>query len=231
MLVALATVAISSATATARTLTHQCVVPSLKHDSLRTAGKRLVADYCAVGKTTGPRGGVVDAQGPQSREAASGQAPGSSSRSSFQARAQPRAPQSPWPGQCPSGSITPQQPGLTQTTPTTTAGTTPPATTTTITPPTTPPSTPPQPDGVAGNWNLILDSEFDGPSLDTSIWQPGWFGTGVTAADSAEAENCFDPNNITFPGDGSMHLNVTAAPSTCGPHRALHRRAGHHRPQ
>jgi beta-glucanase (GH16 family) len=69
----------------------------------------------------------------------------------------------------------------------------------------TPSSVTRQPVGIPGNWNLVLDSEFKGRSLDTSIWRTGWFGSGVTV-----------PGNVTFPGDGTMHLNVTAVPSTCG---------------
>jgi beta-glucanase (GH16 family) len=63
---------------------------------------------------------------------------------------------------------------------------------------------------------MTLDSEFNGTSLDTSIWQPGWFGTGVTSPVNALEEDCYSPSNVNFPGDGTMHLAVTAAPSSCG---------------
>jgi beta-glucanase (GH16 family) len=63
----------------------------------------------------------------------------------------------------------------------------------------------------------VLDSEFDGSSLDTSVWQTGWFGSGVTSpADTSTDESCYAPSNVTFPDDGTMHLNVTAISSTCG---------------
>lgn len=74
-----------------------------------------------------------------------------------------------------------------------------------------------QPLGVPGNWSLVLDSEFNGPSLNTSIWQTGLYSSGgiTTPANSLEAD-CYNTRNLAFPGDGSMHLNVTATPSRCG---------------
>jgi beta-glucanase (GH16 family) len=69
--------------------------------------------------------------------------------------------------------------------------------------------------GIPGNWNLVLDSEFNGSSLNTSIWRAGWFNTGVTSPVNGHEGDCYNSNNVTFPGDGSMHLNVTAQPSTC----------------
>jgi beta-glucanase (GH16 family) len=61
----------------------------------------------------------------------------------------------------------------------------------------------------------LLDSEFSGTSLDTSIWQPGWFGSGTTGPVNTLEAACYSPNNVLFPGDGSVHLRVTASPSTC----------------
>ena len=90
--------------------------------------------------------------------------------------------------------------------------TTPTATTTTTTPTTTP-----QPVGISGSWNLVLDSEFSGSSLNTSVWQPGWYGTtGFTGPVNSSETACYSPSNVTFPGDGTMHLSVTHTPSTCG---------------
>ena len=70
--------------------------------------------------------------------------------------------------------------------------------------------------GIPGTWNLELDSEFNGSSLNTSIWQTGWFGSGVTSPANTHEEDCYSPSNVTFPGDGTMHLSVTTAQSTCG---------------
>jgi beta-glucanase (GH16 family) len=39
----------------------------------------------------------------------------------------------------------------------------------------------PQPVGdIAGPWNLVFDSEFNGSTLDATKWTPGWFGSGYT---------------------------------------------------
>ena len=73
----------------------------------------------------------------------------------------------------------------------------------------------PQPAGIVGNWNLVLNSNFNAPSLDTSVWQTGWFGNGVTSPVNKSEQDCYSPSNVTFPGDGTMHLNVTAQSSTC----------------
>jgi hypothetical protein len=72
----------------------------------------------------------------------------------------------------------------------------------------------PQPVGIPGNWNLVLDSEFTGSSLPAD-WQTGWFGSGVTGGVNSGEEDCYSPNNITFPGDGTLHINLTATSSTC----------------
>ena len=75
-------------------------------------------------------------------------------------------------------------------------------------------ATSPNPVGIPGNWKLVLDSEFAGSSLNTHIWRAGWFGTGVTNSPGNEGI-CQSSENVTFPGDGTMHLNVTATRSTC----------------
>jgi beta-glucanase (GH16 family) len=72
-----------------------------------------------------------------------------------------------------------------------------------------------QPAGIPGNWSLTLDSEFTGSSLNTSIWRTGWFGSGVTSPVNDREQDCYSPSNVTFPGDGTMHLNVTTTQSTC----------------
>jgi hypothetical protein len=72
-----------------------------------------------------------------------------------------------------------------------------------------------QPLGISGSWHLVLDSEFNGTSLPPD-WQTGWFGSGVTGPISRNEIDCDSPNNVTFPGDGTMHLVVSAQPSTCG---------------
>lgn len=71
------------------------------------------------------------------------------------------------------------------------------------------------PAGIPGRWRLVLDSAFHGPRL-PQHWHTGWFGKGVTAPVNPAELACYSPTNVSFPGDGSMHLNVTAQPSSCG---------------
>jgi beta-glucanase (GH16 family) len=73
-----------------------------------------------------------------------------------------------------------------------------------------------QPVGIPGTWKLVLDSEFNGPALNTSIWRPGWTSTGVSKPANNNELDCYSPHNVYFPGDGTLHLDVTATPSTCG---------------
>ena len=73
---------------------------------------------------------------------------------------------------------------------------------------------------------MTLDSEFNSTSLDTSIWQSGWFGTGITSPVNALEADCYSSSNVTFPGDGTMHLAVTQGPVDLRRgHPPVHRRA------
>ena len=63
------------------------------------------------------------------------------------------------------------------------------------------------PVGIAGNWKVVLDSEFNTSSLNTNVWRSGWFGTGITDS-PGDGGICNSSSNVTFPGDGSMHLNL-----------------------
>jgi hypothetical protein len=72
------------------------------------------------------------------------------------------------------------------------------------------------PVGIPGNWKLVLDSEFNGPSLNTSIWHYGWSGNGMSVPANGHELDCYSPRNVYFPGDGSVHLDVTASASSCG---------------
>jgi beta-glucanase (GH16 family) len=73
----------------------------------------------------------------------------------------------------------------------------------------------PSPSGIPGSWKLVLNSEFDGRQLPAD-WHTGWFGSGVTPPVNRGGErDCYSPKNVTFPGDGTMHLNVTAQRSSC----------------
>lgn len=74
----------------------------------------------------------------------------------------------------------------------------------------------PQPLGVGGHWRLILNAQFNGRSLNTHLWRAGWFGTGITGPINKHELACYSSSNVTLPGDGTAHLNVTAVPQWCG---------------
>lgn len=76
---------------------------------------------------------------------------------------------------------------------------------------------PAPPLGIPGRWKLILNSTFSGRSLNTNIWNPGWFGTGTGATGPVNSKEavCYGANNVTLPGDGTMHLRLSLQPSTC----------------
>jgi len=71
------------------------------------------------------------------------------------------------------------------------------------------------PFAVGGRWNRILCDGFDGTSLDTSVWQPNWFGatlTSVTQFVNSTERQCFDPAQLTVAGG---ELDIAAIHQTC----------------
>ena len=73
----------------------------------------------------------------------------------------------------------------------------------------------PQPIGPSGSWNMIFDDEFNGTSLNTSIWTPGWFGTGITGPVNSSETNCYDSAQVMQPGDGYLHLHLINQQASC----------------
>jgi beta-glucanase (GH16 family) len=73
----------------------------------------------------------------------------------------------------------------------------------------------PRPMGIAGSWKLVLNAGFKGRVLDTSLWRPTWFGSGITGPINQNELACYSPLNVNLPGDNSVHLAVTATPSQC----------------
>ena len=69
-----------------------------------------------------------------------------------------------------------------------------------------------QPVGIPGRWHLVLNSNFTGPALPPD-WRADWFGRATPIA-STEID-CYSANNLTFPGDGTLNLLVTAQSSKC----------------
>jgi beta-glucanase (GH16 family) len=76
----------------------------------------------------------------------------------------------------------------------------------------------PRPVGVPGAWKLLWHDEFDGRTLDPAKWTRGWPGwcTTVLQPTNAYETACYDPANATVPGDGSLHLVLTAKTQGCG---------------
>jgi hypothetical protein len=72
------------------------------------------------------------------------------------------------------------------------------------------------PVGIAGNWTMKFDDEFNGTSLDTSKWSQGWGGTslGVTGPNNSTEQECYDPSHVTEAG-GELDLSLTKATETC----------------
>jgi beta-glucanase (GH16 family) len=62
----------------------------------------------------------------------------------------------------------------------------------------------------------VLNSDFSTNSINTSIWRTGWTSSGVTSPANGNELDCYSPRNVYLPGDGTLHLDVTATPSTCG---------------
>lgn len=66
------------------------------------------------------------------------------------------------------------------------------------------------PYGRTGNWNLIFSDEFDGTSLNTSVWEPSWFqGNNISNPVNSDEDGCYDPAQISV-GDGNLRLAATA---------------------
>jgi methionine-rich copper-binding protein CopC len=70
--------------------------------------------------------------------------------------------------------------------------------------------------GIPGTWHLKFADDFSGMSLNTAIWRPGWFGSGVTGPATQYEQDCYDAANVRFHGDGSVDLGATPKPSSCG---------------
>ena len=79
----------------------------------------------------------------------------------------------------------------------------------------TPPAPAPPPDpslgpwGDPGSWHLIFDDEFNGSSLDSSVWNTGWLGSGLTGPMNTEELECYSPSQDVVSG-GELDLNLLA---------------------
>lgn len=78
-------------------------------------------------------------------------------------------------------------------------------------------SSSPQPLGIAGDWKLILNSDFGGGKpLDTAVWRPGWFSSNVITGPINKHESaCYSTENVELPAHGPLQLVITRERSTC----------------
>ncbi len=59
----------------------------------------------------------------------------------------------------------------------------------------------------------LFDDEFDGHGVDLSHWQPNWLGasnSAITKPINGAEQSCYDPAQVSVPGDGFLHLKAAA---------------------
>ncbi len=113
-------------------------------------------------------------------------------------------------------STTPTTAGVTTTTAAPTTTTIAPTTTTTIAPTTTTTIAPTTTTTVPST-SYLFDDEFGGTSLDVTKWQPNWLGgsnSTITPPINGAEASCYDPKQVTEPGDGLLHLAAAARSCT-----------------
>jgi beta-glucanase (GH16 family) len=67
--------------------------------------------------------------------------------------------------------------------------------------------------GVAGAWHPIFDDEFNASSLNASVWNAGWIGSGLTGPMNTEEQECYSPSQVAETG-GELDLTAAAIPQT-----------------
>ena len=78
----------------------------------------------------------------------------------------------------------------------------------------------PSPTGVPGNWRIVLDDDFEGTSLDTSLWNTQYPWGEDNNGDGSE--NCYLPSNVALDGQGNL---VLTRPAGRGAGHRIERRA------
>jgi hypothetical protein len=79
-------------------------------------------------------------------------------------------------------------------------------------------SAPVMPHGPTGAWKLVWSDEFDGTALDPGKWNSGWLtapsspghGNITAVTDSQQSGTYFGPAAFSFPGDGALHIRLSA---------------------
>ncbi len=83
-----------------------------------------------------------------------------------------------------------------------------------------PPSGDPKPAGYgqekgpSGTWNLKLNDNFDGTTLNTANWSTGWYGSGITSPVQNQETACYDPKQVVVEG-GFLKLKVERRDINC----------------
>jgi len=68
------------------------------------------------------------------------------------------------------------------------------------------------PYGQSGNWELIFSDEFNNSTLNTSVWEPSWFGgASISNPVNSDEDGCYDPAQVSVSGGT---LKLTAASTT-----------------
>jgi hypothetical protein len=65
----------------------------------------------------------------------------------------------------------------------------------------------------SGSWRLAFDDEFNGTSLDSSLWNTGVMGSGLTGPMNSDELECYSPAQDVVSG-GELDLNAAAVPQT-----------------
>jgi beta-glucanase (GH16 family) len=68
---------------------------------------------------------------------------------------------------------------------------------------------------VDSTWKLTFDEEFNGNSIDTSVWETNWLGNpgAITKPINSEELAAYDPAQVSVSG-GLLHLNLIQSPVT-----------------
>lgn len=69
-----------------------------------------------------------------------------------------------------------------------------------------------------GNWYQIFADEFSGSSINTTYWQPNWFGandSATTVGINSEETQCYAPSQVTV-GSGVLNLALISSSTSCG---------------
>jgi len=85
--------------------------------------------------------------------------------------------------------------------------------------PTPSPSPSPIPEPLHPSWSvsapaLTLSDEFNDTVVDTSKWERGWFGDGVSGPPNSNVLNCYDSRQVSESG-GYLHLTAAQRTTTC----------------